>query len=229
MSGTHHTADIRHWIRHGTTSAVACAHEEEVRRMMTELASDFASPGSTVYELGCRRGSMLPSLHERVSKTVKFVIVDGSEHALGHCRRLLEPATTQRDIEARCTDLDRPIAIRDASVVAMIGGLHAVRPLKRAALMAEIHRGLRNGGCLLLVEATLGLSSLLNNLFAGHRTARLRGASSVDGATDPLWGVAQASIPNAYGEERDFLVRAGFRSVELFFAWYGVSGFIAVK
>jgi hypothetical protein len=51
----------------------------------------------------------------------------------------------------------------------------------------------------------------------------------MDGAADALWGVSQVSIPNAFCEEWDLLVRAGFHSVDVFFAWYGVSGFIAVK
>ena len=111
----------------------------------------------------------------------------------------------------------------------MVGALQEVRPLKRKPLMAEIHRGLREGGCLLLVEATLGSSSLVNNLFAGHRAGRMQGTRSIDGTGETLWGVSQALIPNAFSEEHGLLVRAGFRSVELFFAWYGVSGFIAIK
>ena len=197
--------------------------------MMTELASDFAVPGSSVYELGCVHGSMLPSLHGQVSDTVKFVVTERSEDAVKRCRRSLEPAAAQRDIEVQCTNLDQPLVIRNASVVAMVGALQNVRPLQRTPLMADIHRGLREGGCLLLVEATLGSSSLINNLFATHRTRRIRGARSSDAAGEALWGVSQALIPNAFSEEHDLLVRAGFRSVALFFAWYGVSGFVAVK
>ena len=197
--------------------------------MMTELASDFASPGSSVYELGCLHGSMLPSLHGQVSDSVKFVVTDRSEDALKRCRRSLEAAASQRDIEVRRADLDQPIAIRNASVVAMVGALQDVRPLQRTPLMADIHRGLRDGGCLLLVEATLGSSSLINNLFASHRTGRIRGGRLSDDAGEALWGVSRASIPNAFSEEHDLLVRTGFRSVALFFAWYGVSGFVALK
>lgn len=197
--------------------------------MLAELASDFASPGTCVYELGCAYGSMLPALHSQVSDSVKFVVTDRSEDIIRRCRRSLDAVASQREVEARRANLDEPIAIRNASVVAMVGALQDVRPLHRAPLMADIHRGLRDGGCLLLVEATLGSSSLLNNLFAGHRTKRVRGAGSPDDAGEALWGVSPALVPNAFSEEHDLMVRAGFRSVALFFAWYGVSGFVAVK
>ena len=36
----------------------------EMQRMMTEIAADFATPGSNVYDLGCSTGTTLISLHQ---------------------------------------------------------------------------------------------------------------------------------------------------------------------
>lgn len=36
----------------------------EMQRMMTEIAADFATPGSNVYDLGCSTGTTLINLHQ---------------------------------------------------------------------------------------------------------------------------------------------------------------------
>src|SRR5262245_62017951 len=52
---------------------------QEIQRMISEMAADFATAGSNLYDLGCSTGNTLLALHSRVPKGVRFVGVDYSQ------------------------------------------------------------------------------------------------------------------------------------------------------
>src|ERR1700757_1150431 len=58
----------------------------EIQRMMTEIAADFAVPGTNVYDLGCSTGTTLINLDKVLSSEVHFVGVDESDEMLKKCR-----------------------------------------------------------------------------------------------------------------------------------------------
>jgi tRNA (cmo5U34)-methyltransferase len=200
----------------------------ELHRMLVDLASDFACRGTTVYELGCTDSALPQLLHERLPDDISFVGTDDSEDRLSSCRKSLVPACLGRRIGFMRADLNQGIALRDASVVLMVSTLRTLQPFKRAPLMADIHRGLRDGGCLLVVEQMLGRDSLLNNLFASHGAHR-RLDGDLASASGQCEGRDDRLVPYSFAEEQALLTGAGFRSVEVFFKWYGVCGLIAVK
>src|SRR3954469_20578377 len=62
----------------------------EIQRMMTELAADFATPGSNVYDLGCSTGTTLVNLDKVLPPEVSFVGIDESEEMLKKCKTNFE-------------------------------------------------------------------------------------------------------------------------------------------
>ena len=54
----------------------------EIQRMMTELAKDFATPGSRVYDLGCSTGTTLNNFNSVLDNDIEFVGIDNSEEML---------------------------------------------------------------------------------------------------------------------------------------------------
>jgi len=163
--------------------------------MLTELACDFAVAGTALYALGPTLAEVLPTLHTRL--------------------------TTRVDLLAIRTDLNRGIVVREASVVIMAGTSQLLRPLRRPQLLADVYRGLRTGGCALVMEAIRSQDSLLGNLFAFH--ARETGHS---GSRD----IAEAmQMAGTLDDEYALLRRSGFRSVDIFYKAYGLCGLIAIK
>ena len=53
----------------------------EMQRMMTEIAADFAVPGTHVYDLGCSTGTTLINLDKVLPQDVKFIGIDDSNLA----------------------------------------------------------------------------------------------------------------------------------------------------
>jgi tRNA (cmo5U34)-methyltransferase len=136
----------------------------EIQRMLAELALAFVSEGSTVYDLGCSTGTTLTLLHKALRVPARLVGIDNSEEMLQQCRTKLAGMGLAGAIELECGDLDSGLKLRDASVVFLVLTLMFVRPLNRERLMRQIYAGMREGGCLLLVEKVLGNGSLFNRL-----------------------------------------------------------------
>ncbi len=45
----------------------------EIQRMMTEIAADFAVPGTNVYDLGCSTGTTLLNIYKLLHTEVNFI------------------------------------------------------------------------------------------------------------------------------------------------------------
>jgi len=105
-----------------------------------------------------------------------------------------------------------------------------IRPLNREKLIASIYAGMNENGCLLLVEKVLGDGSLFNRLFIERYYAykRRRGYSELEIA-QKREALENVLIPYRLSENRDLLLGAGFREVEVFFKWYNFVGIVAVK
>jgi tRNA (cmo5U34)-methyltransferase len=202
----------------------------EIQRMLAELATAFVSEGSTVYDLGCSTGTTLSILHRLLRTPAHLVGIDNSTEMLDQCQTKLVAQNLADAIELRCGDLDEGIEIHDASVVFLVLTLMFVRPLNREKLMRQIHAGMRENGCLLMVEKVLGNGSLFNRLFIERYYAykRRMGYSELE-ISQKREALENVLIPYRLQENRDLLLNAGFRQVDVFFKWYNFAGFVAVK
>jgi tRNA (cmo5U34)-methyltransferase len=202
----------------------------EMQRMLAELACDFAIAGSNIYDLGCSTGTTLALLQEQLPIKAHLIGVDNSEDMLDQCRAKLAKSNLANVIELRGGDLDEGVEIEDASVVLLVLTLMFVRPLHRERLMRQIHAGLRENGCLLVVDKVLGDGSLFNRLFIERYYAykRRRGYSELE-ISQKREALENVQVPYRMQENRDLLLGAGFREVDVFFKWYNFAGFVAVK
>jgi tRNA (cmo5U34)-methyltransferase len=202
----------------------------EIQRMLAELAAAFVRENSSVYDLGCSTGTTLSLLRKSLRVPARLVGIDNSAEMLGQCRAKLAELELEDAIELQLGDLDEGIEIRDASVVFLVLTLMFVRPLNREKLMRRIHAGMRDDGCLLIVEKVLGNGSLFNRLFIERYYAykRRMGYSELE-ISQKREALENVLIPYRLDENRDLLLGAGFRHVDVFFKWYNFAGFIAVK
>jgi tRNA (cmo5U34)-methyltransferase len=202
----------------------------EIQRMLAELTAYFATEGSNIYDLGCSTGTTLALVHGALPVKANLIGVDNSAEMLAKCRAKLTTLGLGDTVDLRQADLDHEVEIRDASVVLLVLTLMFVRPLYREKLMHTICAGTRENGCLLLVEKVLGDGSLFNRLFIERYYAykRRRGYSELEIA-QKREALENVLIPYRLSENRDLLLGAGFREVEVFFKWYNFVGIVAVK
>jgi tRNA (cmo5U34)-methyltransferase len=198
--------------------------------MIAEMAADFAVEGTHIYDLGCSTGTTLLGLHSKLPKRLKFIGVDNSEEMLKRCREKLAQHRFDREHELVCADLNQGVSIENASMVLMVLTLQFVRPLYRDTLIGTILRGLNENGGLILVEKVLGEDSLFNRLFIKYyyHLKKRHGYSELEIA-QKREALENVLIPYKLLENREMLLRAGFRYVDVFFKWYNFCGMIAVK
>jgi tRNA (cmo5U34)-methyltransferase len=108
--------------------------------------------------------------------------------------------------------------------------LQFVRPLQRERLLQDLHRGMNDNGALILVEKVIGEDSLFNRLFIEHYYdfKRRSGYSDLE-ITQKREALENVLVPYKLLENREMLLRTGFRHVDVFFKWYNFTGIIAVK
>jgi len=203
---------------------------QEIQRMSTEIAADFAVPGTNVYDLGCSTGNTLIALDKVLPPEVSFVGVDYSPDMLEKAREKLTQYKVTRPCEYICRDLDNGISIVNASVVVFTLTLQFVRPLKRQQLIQDIARGLNKGGCLILIEKVLCLDSKLNRLFINYYyTFKKRMGYSQMEIAQKREALENVMIPYRPEENRQLLLENGFTECDMFFKWYNFCGMLAIK
>lgn len=203
---------------------------QEMQRMIGEMAGDFAVPGTNVYDLGCATGTTMLHLDGCVPAGVRMVGVDNSEEMLKRCRAKLAEHGFQRPHDLVCADLNQGLEIQNASMVLMILTLQFIRPLHRDRLVETILRGMNPNGALILVEKLIGEDSLFNRLFIKYYYdfKKGNGYSELE-ISQKREALENVLVPYKLMENREMLLRAGFRHCDVFFKWYNFCGMIAVK
>lgn len=203
----------------------------EIQRMTVELAQRFAQPGSAVVDLGCSIGTTLQALARGIQDpSIRLVGVDNAAPMLARARANLEAAGVMDRCELQEADLNGDFKLGDASVAIMNWTLQFVRPLNRDAVIRGLYDGLREQGCLIVVEKVLGNESLLNRLYIDlyYDFKRRNGYSQLEIA-EKRERLENVLIPYRIEENLELLRRNGFQILDVFFRWYNWAGFLAVK
>jgi tRNA (cmo5U34)-methyltransferase len=202
----------------------------EIQRMIGEIAGDFAVPGTNLYDLGCSTGTTFIGLDPVVPAEVAFIGVDSSPDMLKKARKKLQENSISHTYELICLSLDDGVPILNASVVILNLTLQFVRPLNRDRVISSIAHGLNDGGCLILVEKVLSQDSTINRLFIKHyyEFKKRNGYSELE-ISQKREALENVLIPYHLEENRELLLRNGFKSCDVFFRWYNFCGMLALK
>ena len=202
----------------------------EIQKMIVEMAIDFSVDGTNIYDLGCSTGTTLLNLGQNVCSKVKFIGIDYSQDMLAKCKQKLDAHSFSKEYELICADLNQGVSIENASVVVMVLTLQFIRPLRRDKLIGSILRGLNENGCLILVEKVLGEDSFFNRLFIKYYYdfKKQNGYSELEIA-QKREALENVLIPYKLLENRELLLKEGFRYCDVFFKWYNFCGMVAIK
>jgi tRNA (cmo5U34)-methyltransferase len=202
----------------------------EIQRMIGELAAEYAQPNSVIYDLGCSTGTTLVNMNATVQPEIKFVGIDDSPNMLAKCRENLQRVGVTRPLTLTACDLNKGVEIKDASVVVLCLTLQFIRPLYRVSLLHQILAGMREGGCLILVEKILAEESGLNrNFIKYYYDFKKRNQYSEIEIAQKREALENVLVPYKLSEDIEMLKLAGFQHVEVFFKWYNFAGLIAFK
>ena len=203
---------------------------EETQRMMGEIIADFAVPGTNVYDLGSSTCTTFRWIDHAVPKNVTFVGVDSSEEMLAKGRQKMRESSSKRKLKLVKADLNQKVEIKNASVVILNLTLQFVRPLQRERLIRNITSGLNEGGCLILIEKVLSQNSTLNRMFIKYyyEFKKRNGYSELEIA-QKREALENVLVPYHFDENRELLLKNGFKGCDIFFRWYNFCGIVALK
>jgi tRNA (cmo5U34)-methyltransferase len=202
----------------------------EIQRMMAEMAAYFAVEHTNLYDLGCSTGETFLLLEQQVPPDVTFIGVDSSEDMLEKARKKLEEANISHKYELIQSDLNQGVNIENASVVIMNLTLQFIRPLYREKIVRSIAEGIHENGCFIVVEKVLSPNSLVNRLFIKlYYDFKKRSGYNELEIKQKREALENVLIPYHYDENRQLLLKSGFKSCECFFRWYNFCGILAVK
>jgi tRNA (cmo5U34)-methyltransferase len=202
----------------------------EIQRMIGELAGQYATAGSNVYDLGCSTGTTMKNMDESVDQSITFIGMDDSKEMLRQCDENLRKNGMTRKLELVDVDLNKNININNASVVVLCLTLQFIRPLYRLNLLRQIYEGMVPGGCLILVEKILAEESGLNrNFIKYYYDFKRRNDYSEMEISQKREALENVLVPYKLSEDLEMLQSAGFSHSEVFFKWYNFAGMIALK
>ncbi|MFT3827273.1 MAG: carboxy-S-adenosyl-L-methionine synthase CmoA [Chitinophagaceae bacterium] len=202
----------------------------EIQRMIAELASTYAKPGTELYDLGCSTGNSFLLLDPLLDPAVHFVGIDDSADMLYKCDEKLKAAHIKHSYELIAADINGNVHISKASVVILCLTLQFVRPLYREKLLQKIYDGLEPGGALILIEKILAEESDSNRQFIQYYyDYKRRQQYSEMEISQKREALENVLIPYKLSENIQMLGEAGFTHCEVFFKWYNFSGLIAIK
>ena len=203
---------------------------QEIQRMIGELCSDFAVPGTNVYDLGCSTGNTFIAIEHSIPPDCTCVGIDSSQEMLDKAREKLKALGFSRPVQLDLADLNKGVSVSNASVVVLNLTLQFVRPVFREKVIENIAEGMVPGGCLILVEKVLSEDSMINRLFIKHyyEMKKRNGYTEMEIA-QKREALENILIPYHYDEDRQLLLDHGFQSVDSFFRWYNFCGIVAVK
>ncbi|PZP87058.1 MAG: carboxy-S-adenosyl-L-methionine synthase CmoA [Azospirillum brasilense] len=203
---------------------------DEMQRMSAELAGDFATDGSNLYDIGCSTGTSLIAFSQRIRAKTTLIGLDNSHEMLKKAEEKLAAAQLNHAYKLEYADLHKGLHIENASLVSMILTLQFVRPLYRERIVKQIYDGLNENGAFLMIEKLTSEDTIFNRLFIAHYYdyKRRNGYSDMEIA-NKREALENVLIPYRMEENFELLRDAGFSKIDVFFRWYNFCGIIAKK
>lgn len=204
----------------------------ELQRMTGELAADFATQGTSIYDLGCSTANTFLAIgaHLTPDRDVTFIGLDSSEEMLSRAGAKLAGARFPWPYSLKRHDLNDSLRIENASVVLMVLTLQFVRPLYRESLLKSVFDGMNHNGCLVLIEKVLSPHTTFNRLFIDHyyQMKKRKGYSDLEIA-QKREALENVLVPYHLEENQQLLRTCGFQHLDVFFKWYNFCGILAIK
>lgn len=198
--------------------------------MIETLTSRFAQPDSNLYDLGCSLGaSSFSMLRGLKVPNCHIIAIDNSQAMIDRCQKMPVKKNDTARIEFRCEDILKS-TINNASVVVMNFTLQFVDPAARCELLNTICSGMRPGGIMILSEKVKFADQRVNELLIDtyHAFKKANGYSDLE-ISQKRNALENVLIPETTKDHRDRLIRAGFKSAEIWFQCFNFMSMLAIK
>ncbi|MBU1106551.1 MAG: carboxy-S-adenosyl-L-methionine synthase CmoA [Candidatus Riflebacteria bacterium] len=198
--------------------------------MIETLTTQFAQNNSRLYDLGCSLGASAQSMIRGLKTTnCQIIAVDNSQAMIDKCLALPIEESAPTRIEFRCEDILN-CEITDASVVVMNFTLQFIDKARRCEMLDKIFAGMRPNGIFILSEKVKFEDPAVNELLIEvyHAFKKANGYSALE-VSQKRSALENVLIPETIKEHRDRIIRAGFKSADVWFQCFNFMSMLAIK
>lgn len=202
----------------------------QVIEMSAEILEQVLRPGDAVYDLGCSTGTTLLYLARILdAKMFRLVGLDNSRAMLAKAVRKAEMFS----LADRVCFIEQDITgaeLSEAGGVILNYTMQFINPSLRLDFLKNIYKGLRREGVLILSEKVISRDEGLNLQFqqSYHQFKKRRGYSELEIA-QKREALENVLISLSIEENRELLLKAGFKRIATFFQWFNFVSFVACK
>jgi len=198
------------------------------------LAARYVQRDTRCYDLGCSLGAATLAMRQGIDKTgCKIVAVDTAPAMTERCRELIaeddrqfSPETTVEILEADIRDIE----ISNASMVVLNYTLQFLAMDDRDALMRSIHRGMNDGGLLVLSEKVVDENAEMEQLLVDlHHEHKRRNHYSAMEVARKRAAIENVLIPETVAAHRKRLKNAGFSQSAVWLRYFNFVSIVALK
>lgn len=202
---------------------------QEMRRLVTDVASVYVQRNTDIVDLGCSRGEALAPLMSRYGAHNRYVGIEVAKPMLEAVRSRFSawPESVVRILDL---DLRRDYPAVEASVTLCVLTLMFTPINYRQRIVRSMFTSTRPGGAVILVEKLLGSSAGTDTLMVDryHRMKAEHGYSQEEIERKRL-ALEGVQVPVTARWNEDLLHAAGFAEVECFWRWMNFAAWVAVK
>lgn len=203
---------------------------QTMRSAVTELGRGYVKPGTAIVDLGCSRGGALAPFVEEFAprRTNTFYGCEVSEPM-----RLAAKDRFEGTPDVFITDLDLRRSyprVKKCSLTLAVLVLQFVPVNYRQRIVREAFERTVPGGALVLVEKVLGGSAAIDDRMVDlYHDAKGRAGYSREEIERKRLALEGVLVPLTSRWNEELLARAGFREIDVFWAWMNFRGWIAVR
>lgn len=200
---------------------------DEAMALTKRFALSYLREGGRLYDLGCSTASTLLDIERELAVEAELVGIDNAPSMLEQARRKLSVfASKIRLQEADIVSYD----YQEADVFITNYTLQFIRPLVREALIRRVYEALNRGGAFIFSEKVVCEEKRLNKLLIDryYDFKKAQGYSEYE-IMHKREALENVLIPYTVAENKEMVMRCGFKHFETLFRWGNFATFIALK
>ncbi|MFK5881847.1 MAG: carboxy-S-adenosyl-L-methionine synthase CmoA [Sulfurospirillum sp.] len=200
---------------------------EDVVSLVCDIIALHIEDNSTVLDLGCSTANTLLALHRRCDYSIKSIGFDSSEAMLVQAKRKIDAYGA--DIELKLADI-LDVRLPKSDVVIANYMLQFIRPLQREEFIKKIYNSLKDDGIFVFSEKVIYEDKRLNKKMIDiyYNFKKNQGYSEFE-ISQKREALENVLVPYSEEENKNLILKSGFKNIETIFKWGNFVTFLAIK